>query len=101
MNDIEVGLRLRSLRENVGMSQIEFAFVTGFRLQTTISRLENGERVLSLAEAMNIADAFGMTVDSLFRPNKVEPISALIIARIEALVVVAQGIATLVKAGAA
>lgn len=98
MNDIEVGLTLRRLRENVGMSQTEFAFVTGFRLQTTISRLENGERVLSLGEAMKIADAFGLSVDSLFRPDKREPVSGLLIARIESLVIHAQGLAILAKA---
>lgn len=58
--------RIRVFRAQYKMSQEELAKKVGVRRET-IGNLENGKYNPSLLLAMDIADVFGVTVDSLFQ----------------------------------
>lgn len=57
-------LRLRELRKNRRLSQLEFARQFGVA-QNTVSNWENGNRLLDTDTANKIADFFGVSVDYL------------------------------------
>jgi transcriptional regulator with XRE-family HTH domain len=57
--------KLRELRETAGWTQDELALRSGLS-QTYISDLENGKaRVNHMEQLKKLANAFGMTVDSI------------------------------------
>lgn len=64
LTDVEIGHAVRDLRESMELSQAAFAALTRKRglswHQPTVSRIEDGERPLRLAEALVLADAFGL-----------------------------------------
>lgn len=82
---------MKRIREIQGWSQGELARrigdfgLEGFH-QTTISRIEKGERLVRLGEARTIARALGRPVDHLLLPRRdVEPLEAFALDLEEAL----------------
>ena len=61
----QLGTCVRSLRLQLGMSQVEFGEKCGF-YQTYLSRIENGNANPSLNAIEVIANALGLTVFELF-----------------------------------
>ena len=61
----QFGKCVRSLREEAGLSQVEFGEKCGF-YQTYLSRIENGHANPTLNAMEVIANALGMTVFELF-----------------------------------
>lgn len=59
-----IGKRLRQLRENSGLTQPELAEKLGVN-QSTITRYENGTKIPTLPVAIQMADIFGCSLDSL------------------------------------
>ena len=57
--------KIREYRENAGMKQAELAELVGVRRETIV-HLENGKYNPSLKLAMDIAQVFGVTVETLF-----------------------------------
>lgn len=62
--DRELGARIRSLREQRGMSQADFGEFLGVD-QSTISRIEDGRRVLTARELALASTSLGVTIDQL------------------------------------
>lgn len=65
----EVGERLRAVRIERGVSQVELAKLLG-TFQTTISAIERGTRGLTLQQAIRIADALGASPDDILGARK-------------------------------
>lgn len=61
---MEVGERIKKLREKKGLSTTDLSRLTGIS-QSTISKLENGKRKPELSTLEKIADALIVTVDRL------------------------------------
>ena len=61
----QFGSCIRSLRQQTGMSQVEFGERCGF-YQTYLSRVENGKANPTLNAIEVIANALGLTVFDLF-----------------------------------
>ena len=61
----QVGSCIRSLRQQAGLSQVEFGEKCGF-YQTYLSRIENGNANPTLNAIEVIANALGLTVFELF-----------------------------------
>lgn len=59
-----IGKRLRQLRENSGITQPELAAKLGLN-QSTITRYENNTKIPTLPVAIQIADIFGCSLDTL------------------------------------
>jgi transcriptional regulator with XRE-family HTH domain len=63
LTDTEIGQNVRHLRERMQLSQSAFAAATRTKglhwHQPTVSRIEDGERPLRLAEAVVLAESFG------------------------------------------
>ena len=60
-----LGACIRALRQQTGMSQVEFGEKCGF-YQTYLSRVENGQANPTINAVEVIANALGMTVFDLF-----------------------------------
>ncbi|HBS32606.1 MAG TPA: transcriptional regulator, partial [Parvularcula sp.] len=60
--------RIRELREAAGLTQADLAARVDVARQTIIA-IEKGRYDLSLSLAFRIADAFGQTVEAVFRPH--------------------------------
>lgn len=67
-----IGTRLRSLRENKGMSQGDVEKVTGM-LRCYISRVENGHTIPSLQTLERFAGALELPLYELFYSGEGEP----------------------------
>ncbi|MFC6282457.1 MULTISPECIES: helix-turn-helix domain-containing protein [Polaromonas] len=67
------GERLRALRQEMGISQEAFANQTGIA-RSYMSKLEVGEANPSLDAIQQLADAFGVRVEELFRADKVSKV---------------------------
>ena len=59
-----VGMRIRRIRKNKGLTQQTLAEMSG-QEPSNISHIERGATKLSLPTAVNIANALGVTVDEL------------------------------------
>ena len=64
-----IGLRIKELRERVGMSQQRLAELMGVS-RPTISQIENGERKICTDELINFSKIFGVSVGSLLNLEK-------------------------------
>lgn len=65
----EVGQRLRAIRHERGVSQVELAKALG-TYQTTISAVERGARGLTLQQAVRLAGALGASPDDILGPRQ-------------------------------
>ncbi|MBS7524818.1 XRE family transcriptional regulator (plasmid) [Lactobacillus gasseri] len=65
--NLEVAVKVRNLRENMGMSQREFASLIG-KPQSTIARIENGSMNASTKVLSEIAQATKQRLTIQFRP---------------------------------
>ncbi len=61
--------RIREMREAKGMTQADLASRVDVARQTILA-IEKGRYDPSLSLAFKIADAFGRTVDEVFRPKR-------------------------------
>lgn len=64
---MDIGPRLRQLREQQGLSQLDIEEATGL-LRTYVSRVENGYIVPSLETLERFAGALGVPMHRLFYP---------------------------------
>lgn len=66
LTEAEIGVRVRKLREKLSLSQSAFAELVRTHglawQQPTVSRIEEGERPLRLAEAVILAESFGFPI---------------------------------------
>ncbi len=60
------GLRIRSLRKAMGVSQETFADLSGLH-RTYIGAIERGEKTVTIETAEKLAAALRMTLSELFR----------------------------------
>lgn len=60
------GARVRSERENLGLSQDELAALVGLH-RTYVGSVERGERNLSLLNVIRLAKGLGITASALLR----------------------------------
>lgn len=65
--NLEVAVKVRNLRENMGMSQREFASLIG-KPQSTIARIENGSMNASTKVLSEIAQATKQRLTIQFSP---------------------------------
>ena len=65
--NLEVAVKVRDLRENMGMSQREFATLIG-KPQSTIARIENGSMNASTKVLSEIAQATNQRLTIQFSP---------------------------------
>jgi transcriptional regulator with XRE-family HTH domain len=61
----QIGACIRTLRQQTGLSQVEFGEKCGF-YQTYLSRVENGKANPTINALEVVANALGMTVFDLF-----------------------------------
>jgi transcriptional regulator with XRE-family HTH domain len=61
----QLGICIRSLRQETGLSQVEFGEKCGF-YQTYLSRIENGKANPTINALEVVANALGMTIFDLF-----------------------------------
>lgn len=66
--DVRIGLRLKSLREERGISQEAFAAALGIEHRQTITALESGARRVTPAELVRAAVELGVDIDTLTDP---------------------------------
>lgn len=65
-----MGYRIKSIREKLGLSQVQLAKKSGVS-RTTISGLESGEeRVTTTLTLKKIAEAMNVTIDELFTDDR-------------------------------
>jgi transcriptional regulator with XRE-family HTH domain len=65
---IEIGGKLRQLRQDAGMSQQKLAELTGMK-QPMINRFETGERAIYVDHAKKFAPVFGIAPAELLPPD--------------------------------
>ena len=68
-------IKLKKLREDKGITQDEMAELLGYRHKSGYSKLENGERKMSIEQAKLISDFFNMSIDDIFFNNKVNKLT--------------------------
>lgn len=82
----QIGQRLRALRTERGISQVELARRLG-SYQTVISAIERGERGLTLQQVMKLADALGAPPADLLgeraTPSEHPPLDRRFVRRLE------------------
>ena len=61
----EIGSRIRSIRESLGLSQEEVAVQLGYKSVATISHFETGSRKISVIDLQKIAEMMHVSVDYL------------------------------------
>lgn len=62
---IEIGKRIRSIRETKGFSQEELATQLGYKSVATISHFETGSRKISVSDLLKIAQIMSVPIDYL------------------------------------
>ena len=60
------GIRIKEIRERVGMTQVELSEISGIS-QEHISRIENGKFTPGLGTAERIARAMGVALNDLLK----------------------------------
>jgi transcriptional regulator with XRE-family HTH domain/Zn-dependent peptidase ImmA (M78 family) len=68
MTDVQIGRRLRALREGKHMTQESLAKVLGLNDRQSISQIENGQRRLSASELVTVVHHFDVTIDTMTNP---------------------------------
>lgn len=67
--NLEIALKVRELRENMGMSQREFSSLIG-KPQSTVARIENGTMNASTKILSEIAQATNQRLTIKFSPTR-------------------------------
>ena len=62
---IEIGLRIRKLRKDLGMTQDELAIAVGYKSRSSINKIENGERDITKNQIIEMANALHTTPEYL------------------------------------
>jgi len=76
---IEIGRRIRSLREERGATQAELAVALEMTDESVISKIENGVRGLAAAELAGMCNFLGVRSDAIvFGATTGEPAGALL-----------------------
>ena len=70
----EIGQRVKALRLEKGMSQVELATATGTH-QTSLSQIERGVRGAGVPQIVKLAQALGVLADRVLSPAKSVPAS--------------------------
>lgn len=65
---IKIGIRLKELRNEKGLSQEKFSFICELD-RTYIASIEQGKRNVSVANIEKIAKALGMSVYQFFKSD--------------------------------
>lgn len=68
MIETDIGARVKCLREDAGMGQIELAALLGLDNRQSISDIERGKRKVTADELIKIVDHFGATFEQLTNP---------------------------------
>lgn len=66
MIKVEIGKRIRELRQQTGLSQEKFALKIGMD-RTYLASVENGKRNISVLNLEKIAKGLGVSLSELFR----------------------------------
>jgi Zn-dependent peptidase ImmA (M78 family)/transcriptional regulator with XRE-family HTH domain len=66
----QIGERMRSARERLGLSQEELARRLGYSSPATISHFETGQRKISVLDLRQLADILGVSLDYLYGESK-------------------------------
>ncbi len=66
---IGVGERIKELRRRAGLSQGQLSVEMGIR-RVTLSKIENGERKISVEEIIKLSAVFGLTVEQVIDSEK-------------------------------
>lgn len=70
MNNIKIGKRIRSLREDKGITQSKLASDLGYKSNAVISKLERGESELTAMQIRKITKYFDISSDYLLEGKK-------------------------------
>lgn len=62
---MEVGLRIKEIREKNGLSQFKLAKKTGSLNQSQISKIENGQRSVKVDELLILSNALNVSLTEL------------------------------------
>jgi transcriptional regulator with XRE-family HTH domain len=69
-SDLHLQQLLKKIRENEGLTQVEFAARCGYSSDKNVSDLENGFRPTTLKTLRKVADTFGYNIEvSIFKEN--------------------------------
>lgn len=68
MIDVQIGKRVKALREDRGDNQQRLAEILGLNDRQSVSQIENGKRRLTAAELIALVGHYGVTVDSITNP---------------------------------
>lgn len=71
----EIGQRVRTLRKEQGMTQVELATAVGTH-QTSLSQIERGVRGVGIQHVLKLAKALKVSPDRLLAPTKPGAMSA-------------------------
>lgn len=63
--------RLKKIREEKNITQEEIAAMLGYKHKSGYSKLENGDRKISVEQAKVISDFFNMSIEDIFFDTKV------------------------------
>lgn len=66
MITVEIGKRIRELRQQTGLSQEKFALKIGMD-RTYFASVENGKRNIAVVNLEKIANGLGVSLSELFR----------------------------------
>ena len=66
-----LGIRIKELRLQQGLTQIDFAKRLGYKHPSIISEIESGKKGLSADKLPLIADVLGVDINTLFFANEV------------------------------
>lgn len=66
MITVEIGKRIRELRQKTGLSQEKFALKIGMD-RTYFASVENGKRNIAVVNLEKIANGLGVSLSELFR----------------------------------
>jgi transcriptional regulator with XRE-family HTH domain len=66
-----IGLNIRRLRKSAKLTQTEMAELLGFKLFTSISDMERGKIRIQVHLLIEIADLFGVSVQSLMEDTDI------------------------------
>lgn len=70
IQNVEIGNRVQSMREEKKLTQEELAVMLGYKNVENISRIENGKNSLTLKRIIQLSQIFGVTADFIIWGDK-------------------------------